>query len=203
MKIKLIIAIILTALTLIGKAQDNIQSKTVFGNDKLHVGYYLSPSLQVGNFAGSTAVLPGVAAGVILNNSMSLELKYKFTISENTPAGVEDQFYLHGQWIGFRGEYSIKPEKQVHVSFPLEVGIGEIELDIKDAYENQSITIPTGDALFANIEPGVAIEVNLWKYLKINFSGGYRFVSNIAFRNVAGKDLMGFTFSAGFKIGVF
>jgi hypothetical protein len=128
---------------------------------------------------------------------------YKLTVTENTPAGEDNSLYLHGQWGGLRGEYVIKPGSMVHFSFPLEVGIGEIELDLKDSYENQHISIPPGDAWFANIEPGVALEINIHKYLKFSISAGYRIVSDVSFRNLTEKDLMGFTSSASLKIGIF
>lgn len=198
---KLVLAMCVVALN--ATAQPIEEVKTIFGNGKPHIGYFLSPSFQFGNFAGSTAVIPGIGAGVLLNNKISLEAKYKLTVTKNTPVGEDPQFYLHGQWIGLRCEYSIKQSSAVHLSFPLEIGIGEIELDLKDSFENQHITIPSGDVWFANIEPGVALEVNLLKYVKLNLSAGYRFVSDVSFRNLSEKDLMGFTYSAGFKVGLF
>ena len=87
--------------------------------------------------------------------------------------------------------------------FPFEIGTGEIELDLKDSYENDQIIIPSGDAWFAYLEPGVAVEINLQKFIKLNLSAGYRFVSDVTFRNISEKDLKGFTFTTGLKIGLF
>ena len=201
MKIKL--SIILCAVVLNTAAQTNHEATTIFGNGKPHVGYFLNPSIQVGKFAGSTAVIPGIGAGVLFNNKFSAGVLYKFTITENTPAGEADQLYLHGQWFGLKAEYSLKPERVVHVSFPVEIDAGEIEFDIKDSYENQAAAVPSGDAWFLNIEPGIAAEINLWKYIRLNLAAGYRFVSDVRLSNVSGSDLMGFTFSAGLKIGLF
>jgi hypothetical protein len=195
--------ILLCALTLNLTAQTDKEVKTLFGNGKPQIGYFLSPSLQVGKFAGSTAVIPGIGGGVIFNKKLSLNVLYKFTVTENTPVGEVDQFYLHGQWGGLKCEYSINPEKAVHLSFPLEVGIGEVELDLKDSYEGQHLIVPSVDAWFANIEPGLALEVNIWKYMKLNIAAGYRFVSDVTFRNISEKDLMGATFSAALKFGLF
>jgi hypothetical protein len=202
MKIKLIIILSIAVSSL--TAQPNEDVKTVFGSGKPHIGYFLTPSCQFGNIAGSTAVIPGVGAGVVFNNKISLDVKYKFIATENTPAGEADnRFYLDGQWFGIRCEYIIKPENAVHLSFPIEVGLGEIELDLKDSFENQQVIIPSGEAWFANLEPGVALEINLLKYLKLNLTAGYRFVSGVTFRNMSEKDLKGFTYSAALKIGLF
>jgi hypothetical protein len=185
-------------------AQSGEETKTIFGNGKPEMGYFLSPSCQIAKFAGSTAVIPGLGAGVIFNKNISLGLVYKLTVTEKTPVGESDnRLYLHGQWGGIKAEYSIRPVNAVHLSFPLEIGVGEIETDLKDSYENQSVTIPAGEAWFANIEPGVALEVNLHKYLKLNLSAGYRLVSDISYRNLTEKNLMGFTSTATLKFGIF
>jgi hypothetical protein len=201
MKIKLII--ILSAVVINITAQTNEEAKTLFGNGKPHIGYFINPSCQFGNFAGANAVIPGIGAGVILNKKYSLNILYKLTVTESTPAGEANQLYLHGQWFGFKAEYSLKPEGMVHLNFPLEIGAGEIELDLKDSYENDQVIIPSGDAWFAYLEPGVAVEINLQKFIKLNLSAGYRFVSDVTFRNISEKDLKGFTFTTGLKIGLF
>jgi hypothetical protein len=202
MKIKLIV--ILSTVMLNSAAQTNEEVKTLFGNRGIHIGYFITPSCQFGAIAGSTAVIPGIGAGIILNNKISLDVKYKYIANENTPEGEDDdRFYLDEQWFGIRGEYILKPEKAVHLSFPLEVGVGELELDLKDSYEDLQVVIPSGDVWFANLEPGVALEINLWKYMRLNITAGYRFVSDVTFRNLSEKDLMGFTFSSTIKIGIF
>jgi hypothetical protein len=202
MKIKLLIVFIAIVSNL--TAQTNDEAKTIFGTGTPHIGYFFTPFCQSGKIAGSNAIIPGIGAGVILNNKVSFDLRYKFIATEKTPHGeVNDQLYLDGQWFGIRCEYIIKPGNAVHFSFPVEVGTGEIELDLKDSYENADIIIPAGDLWFANLEPGVSMEINLWRYMKLNLTGGYRFVSNFTFRNLSGKDLMGFTYSAAIKIGIF
>jgi hypothetical protein len=203
MKTKLII-LLLSVVSLNMSAQSGEEVRTLIGNGKPHIGYYLIPSFQFGEIAGSTAVIPGFGAGVILNNKVSLEVKYKFISTENTPAGeLDNRLYLDGQWGTIRFEYLLKPEKIVHLTFPIELGMGEIELDRKDSFENQQVPVPLNDAWFANLEPGISLEINVLKYVKFNISTGYRFVSNVKFRNLTEKDLMGITFSAGLKIGLF
>jgi hypothetical protein len=201
MKIRLSIILFMVVLNTTAQTKDN--AKTVFGNLKPHMGYFINPSCQFGKFGGATAVIPGIGAGLIFNNNLSVNLLYKFTVTENTPAEVSDQLYLHGQWFGLKAEYSIKPEGAVHLNFPLEIGAGEIELDLKDSYENDHVVIPSDDSWYAYLEPGVAVEINLHKYVKLNLSAGYRFVSDVTFRNISETDLKGFTFSTGLKIGLF
>jgi hypothetical protein len=201
MKTKLVLFLLAVAISVTAQPADEV--KTTSGNRKSFIGYFIEPSCQFGKIAGTNAINPGIGAGLIFNNGMSLGVKYKYILTENTPVGEDNKLYLDGKWGGIRFEYAINADKVVNLSFPFEAGIGEIELDIKDSFENQQAIIPSEDAWFANIETGVALEIKVWKYVKLNLAAGYRFVSNVSFRSLSQKDLMGFNYSAGLKIGIF
>ncbi len=183
-------------------AQQAEETKTLFGSGKSQIGYFVNPSCQFSEIAGSTVVLPGVGAGIILNNYISLGINYRFIATENTPVGEADtRLYLDQKYTGIKGEYILFPEKTAHLNFQLEAGMGHTEFDLKDAYESGDV--PTNDASFVYLEPGAALEINLWKYLKLDLEVGYRFVSDVTFNNLTEKDFRGFTYTAGFKIGIF
>lgn len=184
-------------------AQTRQPVKTIFGKENSKIRYFINPSCQVGEIAGNTAILPGLGTGIVFNNQIYLGINYKFIASESTPKGEPDnQLYLDQHYYGLKFEYAIQPEKVVHVSFPIELGVGETELDLKDSYEDENL-IPTDDAWFWYLEPGVSLEINLYKYLKINLGAEYRFLSNVAFRNLTSKDLSGTNYSIGVKMGIF
>jgi hypothetical protein len=65
------------------------------------------------------------------------------------------------------------------------------------------MAIPTNDASFGYLEPGIALEINLMKYVKLNLSTCYRFVSEIKYRNLSRTDLAGINCAISFKIGIF
>jgi hypothetical protein len=186
-------------------AQTKEATKTLFGAGKPDIGFYVSPSCQIGEMAGSAAVMPGISGGILLNESIYLGLNYKFVITENTPTGVTDtRLYLDRKWGGLKFEYSLSPAKIVHLNFPVEAGISHIEYDLKDSYGDRGgSAIPNSDATFAYVEPGVALEVNLMKYAKLNLSAGYQFTSNVSFGQLTGKDLRGFICGISLKIGLF
>ena len=200
-KVKLFLSFFAIAMTSL--AQTKEEAKTFFGNGNPEIGYFISPSFQVGNIAGSTAILTGLGAGIVFNRNIYLGMNYKFIASENTPEGEPDsRLYLDQRYYGLKFEYAIQPGKVVHVNFPIELGAGETELDLKDSYEKEGL-VPTDDAWFVYLEPGVALEINLYKYIKLNIAGGYRLVSNVSFRNLTEKNLTGITCSAGLKVGIF
>jgi hypothetical protein len=202
MKIKLIV--IFCTFAFITQAQTVEETKTIFGNKKPHIGYFINPFIQIGEIAGFTSVLPGIGAGVTFNNKLTLELSYKFIANEYTPVGeIDKRLYLDQKYGALKFEYSFFPTKAVHLNLPVDIGIGHTELDLKDSYESDSIHTPNGDAWFAYIEPGLSLEINLIKYLKFNIGAGYRIISSVSYRSLSEKDIMGFTFSTGFKIGIF
>jgi hypothetical protein len=198
------IIILLFAVVLNLNAQPEEETNMLFGNKPLHIGYFVNPSCQFGEITGSTAVLPSIGAGVIFNNRFAVGLNYKFIASENTPNGEPDtRLYLDQKYMGVKIEYSIFPTKVIHLNFPIEVGMGETELDVKDSYEGDSQWAPKNDKWFGYLEPGIALEINIWKFVKMNFTTSYRFISDVTFRNLNEKDFMGFNYSAGIKIGIF
>ncbi len=201
MKIKFLILLCFVVLNT--TAQTTEATNTVFGSGKTSIGYFVSPSCQLADIAGSTAILPGIGVGVLFNDRIYFGINYKFITSENTPNGeLDSRLYLDQRYYGLKFEYAIQSGKVVHVNFPVELGAGETELDLKDSYDNDGI-VPAADAWFAYLEPGVALEINLQKYVKFNFSVGYRLVNDLSFRNLSEKDLMGMTYSIGLKIGIF
>lgn len=202
MKSKLFILLIYLSLS--STAQNNEEAKTLLGKGLPHMGYFISPSIQVGQIAGFTAVVPGVGIGVVLNKRVYLGAVYKFIENENTPTGETDNtLYLDQRWYGVKCEFSLNPLKAIHVNFPLEVGVSDVEMDNKDAYGDRGSTLSDNNASFAYAEPGVALEMNLHKYVKLNFSASYRFGSNLTFRSLTAKDLTGPNCAVSLKIGLF
>ncbi|MFZ4548817.1 MAG: hypothetical protein ACOYN4_15320 [Bacteroidales bacterium] len=45
--------------------------KTLFGNGNQHLGYFASPSCQFGEIARATTEMPGIGAGIVINNKFS------------------------------------------------------------------------------------------------------------------------------------
>jgi hypothetical protein len=169
------------------------------------IGFYMSPLCRLGSIAGFNAAIVGVEAGVLFNDRISITMTYNRTVTENTPVGETDtRIYLDGQWIGASCAYSILRIKSVSLNVPLGIGAGEIEFDLKEGYEHTgAATVPSGNAWYLYIEPGLLVEADVWKYIKFNIGAGYRITNAVLFRNLTERDLMGTTYSAGLKIGIF
>lgn len=203
MKSELMVMLLILAVSV--TAQTSGEKRTLFGNRKPEIGYIATPSCQIGNFAGSIAVIPGIGAGVLLGNKYYLGLNYRFTATENTPAGgSNNNLYLDQRWGGMRLEYSLFPEKTFHLNFPVEIGLSHIENDMKESFRGvPDIPVSYGEATFGYIEPGVVVEINLMKFARLNFSVGYQFTSSVTFDNLTERDFRGFLYAVALKIGVY
>jgi hypothetical protein len=180
------------------------ERETARGNEKVPIGYFVKPYCEFGMGTPSLAVLPGISAGISVGTEVFLAATYKFMATENTPLGEADsRLYLDQQFAGIKGEYSRPLSRIAHLCIKVEAGIGHAELDLKDSYAFEQATVPGTDATFAYLEPGLTLGMDLWKYLRLDFSAGYRFASAVAFGGLADANFEGPFISVGARIGPF
>jgi hypothetical protein len=99
-------------------------------------------------------------------------------------------------------EYTLWSDKLVHLTIPVWIGGGEVEMDRKDNFGDINPN-PYGEQYFFVVEPSAMLEINLHKYVKLNAGIGYRAVSNMTYRNFDQSALIGITGNVGLKIGLF
>lgn len=94
-------------------------------------------------------------------------------------------------------EYTLFSDKVFHLTVPLYIGFGEVQMD------NNVGDLNADEANFFQIEPSALLEVNLYKYVRFNIGAGYRIVGDMNYRGFDQSDISGFTGYAGLKIGLF
>ncbi|MEO8210019.1 MAG: hypothetical protein ABI840_05630, partial [bacterium] len=101
-------------------------------------------------------------------------------------SGINDftDVYLYGGYGGLKMEYRIMPLNVVNVAFPLLIGGGGAAYSTWGSEDWQSYNYNNHheayvwDSYFV-IEPGVAIGLNLLKFMRFDTGVSYRFTSNI------------------------
>ncbi|MBX2843755.1 MAG: hypothetical protein KTR26_18435 [Flammeovirgaceae bacterium] len=96
---------------------------------------------------------------------------------------------------GYEGLYAeYNPSKLLHISFPLIVGSSHVK--VRDQLENNHPGNPNYDdphlvesSSGFVIEPGVNVELNVLKFMRVGASGDYRFVGNHHLKNISNGDL--------------
>ena len=168
-------------------------------------GFFVSPSLQYGPVAGEGVAFAAAHAGLVFNKRWAVGGMYSFSINEFTPsAEVLRDTYLD-LWMGaFCLEYTWQPDRLFHLSFPLYVGGGELELDWKDSSPFYALDPDFGEDYFFFIQPGAMLELNLTPFMRLYGGVLYRWVpGGVDYRGLDAADISGLAGVVGLKFGLF
>jgi hypothetical protein len=111
-----------------------------------------------------------------------------------------DRSYLAGGYGGIVIEPILASRKPVHLSFPILLGGGAIAPVSDDTHTQPYSDIE--DVYFV-AEPGIELEVNFTKWLRIAAFATYRYTSDIDIENVSKDALRSYSAGLTFKVGLF
>ncbi len=178
------------------------KTQTLFGNNPpislKDVGFFVAPSLGFTQMDGDAVSLFNLRAGVSLKDKIAVggylntSMNQINPVSETTP-NVYMDYWSAGGFV----EYAVLSKKAFHLTFPLYVGYGEVEMD------NENGRADLGESGFFQVEPSAMLEVNLYKNVRFNVGAGYRVVGSMNYRNFNQSDLSGLTAYVGLKFGIF
>ena len=111
---------------------------------------------------------------------------------------------LVGAYGGLLIEPVVVPKFPVHVSFPVVLGAGGV-VGMNSYYWSDwhSDYYAEEYDLFLVAEPGIDIELNLLKHLRLAVGAKYRFTSGVKLEEYSSKVLDGYTISLSLKFGKF
>ena len=182
----------LTVITILNaSAQDDNELKTIFGNKTSSNGGYGALMVGYTQIADKDAILIGARGAWIINHNFGLGIGgYGFTNDPfkdpyilNPMTNQGNKYQYNGGYGGLILEPIIGAKSRIHLSIPILIGAGGIaymkywadtdylEYDFAD-------TIEDSDAFFV-VEPGLELEFNLVKFMRLALYGSYRYTSNI------------------------
>ncbi len=193
---KIYLLIALSTVVIIGRSQSTSEPKTLFGNVSFeNTSFVINPYSELGSIGGSEMLSLGIRGGLNVNSKYTFGGYYMGSLNNVRPAGTEILTgYMDMRAGGVYFEYTLLNEKLVHLTFPLNIGYGEVQWDT----DNDEIEF--NEQNFFTIEPTALLEVNLHKYVKANIGGGYRWVSDFNYLNINANDLRGAIGQIGLKI---
>lgn len=196
-----LLSLVLLVTSSVLNAQNN-PPQTLLGDGPMlqtdKMGFFLAPSLGLTAIDGSTAALINVRGGLSFNDKISFGAFYSSSINQIKPVSETlDGIYLDYWSAGALLEYTFFSERLLHLSMPLFLGYGELEMD------NELGDLDLGEQGFFQIEPAVLLELNLHKYARLNIGAGYRFISDVNYRNLNQNNVNGVTAYLGLKFGWF
>ena len=205
---KIITIVMLQAVTLAASAQDD-DVKTLFSKDSEIRGFGAF-DMKLTDFHDEKALFLGGYGGVILNKHFmfggggyGLTTKNDFEVAGEN--GTTQKLNLYGGYGGLMLGYIIAPKEVIHISFPVLIGAGGVEVtdDSRPVVDDQRATIER--SAFFVVEPTLEIEMNVARFLRIAIGGGYRFIQGVDLdvNNISNDDLSSWTAGISFKAGKF
>ena len=229
---KNMIVLICWACALAVNAQDSLQPgvssgkhgfQTLFNKEsaicKIPLGFFIEFSDGYTQMGHKSVFLPGFSTGVILNHHWTVGMmanvignpggvEFHHHHTDSTGTRTSSRSTLKGGYGGLLLEYTLLPKSKVHVSFPLMIGCGYMtnswgkhindSIDYSEDYTHHH----SGDHFFV-IEPGVKLELNVIKTLRIGFGISYRYVPDLDLKHNSPDMLDQFTGKLSFRFGKF
>lgn len=179
-----------------------------------HIGFYVAPEAQFGQAGGAFTGFGGGSAMLVFNNRFALGATMQESFQENFSPTSVAPLALRTAFGGGKLEYTLRPAAAVHLSFPLVLGYGEASADSLNEVKNNNSHHENGskndrnDAFrgnYAVIQPGINLEANLMRNVKVFAGANYRFAPKVGSSGASlpADVLQGASFGAGVKVGIF
>ena len=209
--------------TVSDSSSSEFRINTVFGcnhgHPRIPLGYFFELNGGYTRFSDKNVFLPGISMGIILDHHWSIGMAGSFignphglhfhNVYYDSAGNEEKGAHLMGAYGGLLLEYTLLPQSRVHVSFPLLIGMGYMYWYNSD-YEGSSGTFPfnhtshniSSDNFFV-IEPGVKLEFNLAKILRLGLAVSYRYTPDLDLQSVSPYLINQFTARLSLRLGKF
>ncbi len=185
--------------------QSDIKTLTGPGHN---VGFYFGFHSEYSQIAGYDAFGAGGTFALIINHGLALGFSGKGFFSETyeKSSNKNTTYNYSGGYGGILIEPIIFPKFPVHVSFPILLGGGGIArsvlTDYYYPYEYTDMHVENTEA-FLIAEPGMEIEFNVARWLRLGLTGSYRFTTLFATSSFETNPMNGFTAGFSLKFGKF
>ncbi|MEM6641719.1 MAG: hypothetical protein AAF616_01965 [Bacteroidota bacterium] len=189
---------------------DDDQVKSLLGQGN-EINGFGAVDIKVGDLAGERALLVGAYGGFIIDRKYLFGLAgygiaTKVEIEGVNPGDASIKpLDLYGGYAGVFLGISILPKEVVHVSIPILLGAGALEISDGDFFtanpaDSEFVVEKSG---FFVVEPGMEVEFNLTRHFRLGLGATYRHIAGSNLVNVDDRDLRGFTTVVSFRLGRF
>jgi hypothetical protein len=202
--------------------------RTLFSGNKKsgksikYLGLSVGSEFQYGSLAGAFTSLSGGSVMLHIDKKWGIGVAGFGNFNRFTPTALNANslLNLNTMYGGLKLEYTPNPNAPIHVSFPLLIGGGVVRVDSASDYRNgwgyggrgrndRRDGYNRDNTRFWVIQPGIIVEANVIRFLKIYAGASYRITPSVNTETsttlptpTAGQ-LSGVNFSAGLKLGLF
>jgi hypothetical protein len=189
-------------------AQESV--KTIFKSNPRSSGGYGAISNKFTQIRGKYANMSGLYGGWFINQRLMIGAGAA-AVTSNIPVPLEystdplrNRSYEYGQ-VGLMTEYVIGSNKPVHFVVQLFSGAGfTLQYDRYNRHINNNSDDPISDEnWFFVTEPGVQVEMNLFKWMRFSPGVSYRASFGSDAAGMKDKDIRGMSYNVTLKFGKF
>lgn len=193
-------------------AQENQEIKTLFDSQTpQHNGGYGAIVMKYGKVLDQDAFWMGVRGGWLINHRFTLGIGgYGLTsrVINNDWLPEDPDPNVDARLLTGYGGLLLEPilfhNELFHVAMPVLVGAGGATYGLERRNYWSSIDVPdnTGYAFFA-LEPGLELEINVLRFMRVNLGASYLYTSDVDIPNVEPDFMRGFMGTFALKFGSF
>jgi len=212
---KLVLGLIFSFILSVAMAQQEDddqkpQVRSVFGKHRVNSGGYGAISNKFTSLDGQYANMVEVYGGWYINQWFLLGLSGAAVTndipvpSECSAIPGENLSYMYGQF-GLKTEYVISSNNAFHIAFDLMTGTG-FTAQYDRYYYREGATyrnMPYQEDWFFVAEPGIQLEVNIFKWMRFSPGYSYRLVYGSNAEGLSDEKLSGHSFNLALKFGKF
>jgi hypothetical protein len=183
------------------QASSDVKMRTLMPESVTH-GVYIAPFFSLSPFGPNDefGVSPGVQIGWTLNKNFTIGLKASQLWKNIEATWIRKQLphYLNCSYAGAFFSYTFMPDALVHAEFYTLIGGGLAGYRIQTFGDFDNL-----EDDFIILEPGVVIETNVTRFMRIGMGLSHQVVQGIELKNMKDVDFSGLSFSAIMKVGLF
>ncbi len=187
------------------KPRDEI--RTLFGNDITHGGYG-AVTMGYTQMDDKDAWIVGGRAAWIINHSFALGVG-GYGLANDIPLEQtwqdEEKMSLIVGYGGLLLEPIFMAKQPVHLAMPILIGAGGVSMAPNSYWTNDESWDEDGysNDVFFVIEPGLELELNLTRFMRLSGGVSYRLTSEIELPDMDKDILKGFATTVSLKFGKF
>lgn len=177
------------------------QQKSLFDSD-VPMGGYGGPSIKVTSVNDQLGLMVGGTGAWVLDNSLIIGgAGYGLTTETMTQGLGADTTQIDMGYGGGIVGYQFMTNEIVHFGVQTLIGAGGVTYQRRDNDENGS-TSDNADG-FLVVEPGVNLELNVAKNIRVSLEGSYRFINGAELPGTTNSSLGGPSAALTVKFGSF
>lgn len=189
--------------------KENVSEVRSLLNRNNDLGGFGAIDFKVTDIVDTRAMLLGARAGLVVNRRFLFGLAgygiaTRAEFDGNPSPSQIEPLRLYGGYAGMLLGGMIAPEKMIHLSVPVLLGAGGVEVSDENYFATFSDSEYSIErSAFFVVEPGLELEINITQVLRLGFGASYRWVTGSDLTTLGDDDLTSWSGNFSIRFGGF